>query len=122
MSKAVEPALTHCGCVTWTLLADGRCRCECGVNIIAPGGAVPNLKVEPALTHLAKITALANSQLPDDDRRKITRTWVNWLREEADALQRNGAGAGALMATEIADALDSYLPPEPSSDHFHDDV
>jgi hypothetical protein len=61
---------------------------------------------------LPMIIALANASLPHGDDRKITRTWVNWLREEADVLKRNGAGAGALMATEIADALESYLPPQ----------
>jgi hypothetical protein len=81
------------------------------------GFIVDNFTPETQSSHddprsLASIIALANDALPNSDRRKITRTWVNWLREEADVLKRGGAGAGALMATEIADALQSYLPPE----------
>lgn len=48
--------------------------------------------------------AINNAALPDDDRRKITREMVNDLRridsEEYPPLSR------------IADALESYLPPE----------
>lgn len=61
---------------------------------------------------LPALIALANAALPDTDPRKIRRGWIIWLQEEADVLKRNGAGAGALMAREIADALASYLPPE----------
>lgn len=67
------------------------------------------------LSHLPALIALANAALPYSDDRKIKNDWVSWLREEAEILQRNGAGAGALMAREIADALASYLPPHPES-------
>ena len=60
---------------------------------------------------MAQIIAEANYALPDDDVRKITHSHVWWLREEADVLKRNGAGAGSLMCAEIADILASYLPP-----------
>jgi hypothetical protein len=60
----------------------------------------------------AYLIALNNHALPDADRRKIRHHWICWLREEVDILTRGGAGAGALIAAEIADALESYLPPE----------
>jgi hypothetical protein len=62
-------------------------------------------------TDLPALIALANAALPDSDLRKIRHHWISWLREEADILKRGGAGAGALIAAEIADALESYLPP-----------
>lgn len=40
----------------------------------------------------------------------FTVTQLNWLREEADVLQQNGAGAGALMCKEIADLIEALLP------------
>lgn len=91
MSEKIEPALT---------LGDA-------VSLKAVASYVDEL--DPRL--LPNIVRAANSRLPNSDRAKITRTWVNWLREEADVLKRGGAGAGALMATEIADGLERYLPP-----------
>ncbi|MDB4914066.1 MAG: hypothetical protein JWM95_1710 [Gemmatimonadetes bacterium] len=58
------------------------------------------------------LIAVLNAALPDSDDRKFRSHWIEWLRTEADILKRAGAGAGALCANEIADALESYLPPE----------
>lgn len=67
----------------------------------------------------AAVIALANHALPDDDPRKITREWVEALRAEAKRGQyaeRVGDNAGfsaidPALASQIANALESYLPP-----------
>lgn len=60
--------------------------------------------------HLAKIIALANSQLPDDDPRKVTRGTVAELRGHAHRAPDGSWDRHEL--SQIADALESYLPPE----------
>lgn len=71
-----------------------------------------------------KLIALANAALPDYDSRKITRTLVNALRFGAKALRAQGdrlieVGISngiqlcqAESIEKVADALESYLPPE----------
>jgi hypothetical protein len=105
MSEKVEPALTpeqwrQRGTDVAYLAHDGVWIYPGSPEVLVSGRDIPAL------------VALANAALPHGHPGKLTRTHVNWLREEADVLKRNGAGAGALMATEIADALESYLPPE----------
>lgn len=53
----------------------------------------------------AALLALANAALPDDDPRKITREWLNSLRSLAADLPEP-------ELADIANALESYLPPE----------
>lgn len=75
------------------------------------------------------IIALANAALPDSDPRKITREWVNAIRNASPSLPtpRNNTEwvtTGQALATAeahravldlIADALESYLPPQTPS-------
>jgi hypothetical protein len=79
---------------------------------------------EAAAAPLAAVIALANHALPDSDPRKITRTQINALRFAAVALREKGekmlaAGISpgiedeqAFTVDKLADALESYLPPE----------
>jgi hypothetical protein len=64
--------------------------------------------------NLAALIALTNDALPDGDPRKITREWVRSIRTVADALEHNGYGSHLAVPKlrAIADALESYLPPE----------
>lgn len=78
----------------------------------------------PATT-LPALIAFANAALSDSDPRKITRDWLRTLRSEAkyvgsggleseyedEPYRSMGQREAALRA--IADALESYLPPEP---------
>lgn len=63
---------------------------------------------------LAVIAAL-NDALPDNDPRKITREWVTRLRKwAADCEAQYGPWQlDPDEARAMADALESYLPPEP---------
>ena len=68
----------------------------------------------------AYLIALNNAELPESDPRKITRGWVVALRAEAERGRRaesrgDDAGFSAIdpdTADHIANALESYLPPE----------
>lgn len=53
------------------------------------------------------IIALANAALPDGHPTKITREWVRMIRTEGRERGEWGAEWGI-----VADALESYLPPE----------
>lgn len=87
------------------------------VDWIAMGKESPDAQAAAAI-------AVANHMLPDSDFRKITRTHVNALRFAADALRERGAGWAekgvspgieneqAKTVARLADALESYLPPE----------
>lgn len=57
------------------------------------------------------IIAFANDILPDSDRRKITREWVDALRDAAGPFMPVDAAEQAARFRSIADALESYLPP-----------
>jgi hypothetical protein len=82
------------------------------VTIGGPGGAD-----RPRSTWA--LIALLNSWLSDSDPRKITREWVESLRKEAERgrlAERVGDNAGYSsidpdLADQMADALESYLPP-----------
>jgi hypothetical protein len=61
------------------------------------------------------IIAILNAALPDSDPRKITREWIQSIRDSADAVDGEwGVGKGdhpiAIRLAAIADALESYLP------------
>lgn len=56
-----------------------------------------------------RIIAAINDDLPDDDSRKITREWVIELRRVAQAFPSLGE---LREIAAMADALESYLPPE----------
>lgn len=65
------------------------------------------------VAHCAYYIAVNNAALPDTDPRKITREWVTFLREQAvGAFSSDYRGADAAEFTAMADALESYLPPE----------
>lgn len=77
---------------------------------------------------LPSLIALANAALPDSDPRKITREDVEVLRSAAEDLEHaceygrwcrwcidHSLGlANRVRLKRLADALESYLPPEPS--------
>lgn len=61
----------------------------------------------------AGVIALLNSGLPDTDPRKITREWVREIRGAArDYALPDGFLHSGDVLNRIADALESYLPPE----------
>jgi hypothetical protein len=65
----------------------------------------------------AGMIAALNDALPDSDPRKITRETVRYLRELANFLEsvseeRTGIAEPEMQLRAIADALESYLPPE----------
>jgi hypothetical protein len=66
---------------------------------------------------LAAVIAACNDELPDSDPRKITREMIEALRSAASfvpdfyAADANGDNIVALCHS-LADALESYLPPE----------
>lgn len=59
---------------------------------------------------VAQMIAVANAALPDSDPRKITRKTVVMLRESSEDDHAAYVNFGKLRA--LADALESYLPPE----------
>jgi hypothetical protein len=59
---------------------------------------------------LPQIIARANALLPDSDPRKITHVLIARLRVTAE--HAGGPGAGPTWLADLADALESYLPPE----------
>lgn len=62
---------------------------------------------------LPALIALANASLPDSDPRKITREWVRELRGVAEDYEYRGLDPNPYDTLRgIADALESYLPPE----------
>jgi hypothetical protein len=63
---------------------------------------------EPA--SIAAIIAVANRQLPDSDLRKITREMVEAIRKAYLEFGQTNDTTDRLLS--IADALESYLPPE----------
>lgn len=86
-----------------------------------PGGKVRGMVVmDLPDEHRAGAIAVANAMLEDDDRRKITREWITTIRDNAYWMigandspagkERNNKASADLVA--IADALESYLPPE----------
>jgi hypothetical protein len=62
--------------------------------------------------------AVSNHLLPDSDPRKITRAWAEAIRqaahdiEDADVMVTEVPPAHAPILRSLADALESYLPPE----------
>jgi hypothetical protein len=131
MSDRIEPALTL---EEWAN-ADGptydRPYCMIFPADAASGGIVVSVGSERAWVapqDLPPAIALANAALPDDDPRKITHDMVAAIRDVADTLDRvcgakmigsvqvhGPAGSAYLLRDDfgaIADALESYLPPE----------
>jgi hypothetical protein len=74
-----------------------------------------------SIAYAAAIAAL-NAGLPDSDPRKITREKITAIRTSADAFYVDNDGLRdadrddviASLAVQAADALESYLPPEPT--------
>lgn len=69
----------------------------------------------------AKVVAVAMGQLPDSDSRKITREKLAAIRDNADALEADYESYGKHAAfvirfRELADVLESYLPPVAQND------
>ncbi|HEV8448572.1 MAG TPA: hypothetical protein VGQ44_17200 [Gemmatimonadaceae bacterium] len=66
---------------------------------------------------LAKMIALANAALPVDDPRKFTHVTVDVLRQMPAFLRGAGMGAdpdgAGRFISNLADVIESYLPPRP---------
>jgi hypothetical protein len=99
------------------------------IDVICVGLTTSRGIVYDARSPHAEIIRLANAALHDSDPRKFTRPKVDALRgylaewEEEMKLARElghdpgkGQGETHRLVVELADALESYLPPEPSGD------
>lgn len=108
MTDKIEPALTT---EEWANVQ------RFGVGLLA-------IEVLVAEDEPQKAVAIANAALPDSDSRKITRERVAAIREAADELEsnlknphwrmdddRSWAAYNVRLCREMADALESYLPP-----------
>jgi hypothetical protein len=108
MTGRIEPALTK---EEWATLREQVCSNE-GV------AAWLDECYQPDEVGAVRIIAAMNYRLPDSDPRKITRARVDALREVAREIDAENKG----MITQcgwaddflngLADALESYLPPE----------
>lgn len=91
---------------------------EPGLTVVGAASAYEHEQsVEVVTGAIPALIALANAALPDDDPRKITRSTVNELRAVAAQLPTMGAGPNGEDIPDpdlshLADALESYLPPE----------
>lgn len=94
MSEKIEPALTP---EQWR---------DSDRTITEMVGALPERAED-----MVSLVALANAALPDSDHRKITREMVGRLRWAASHAGESNGGAQQCIDA-IADALESYLPPE----------
>lgn len=78
-------------------------------------GAGPEFDEQEVRTAVAAIAAL-NDSLPDSDPRKITRAHVAAIRheldEEWDGIRDDASFPHVALLRQLADALESYLPPE----------
>jgi hypothetical protein len=83
---------------------------------IADGSPTPRVGIHVERDDLSALIALANAALPDSDPRKIRREWMRELRERAldhpIGVDNKSADIPDPILTEIAAALESYLPPE----------
>jgi hypothetical protein len=94
MSEKIEPALTP---EQWKIAHTGAID-VCGLYYQGDG---------------AMAIAIINAELPDTDPRKITREWIQHLRTASDRVEDlEGDGTVWRALDRIADALQSYLPPE----------
>lgn len=76
----------------------------------AEGADMPDERIMLTTEWAPDLIALANHGLPDSDPRKITREWIDLLNRAATNGNEDGADARALKS--LAEALESYLPPE----------
>jgi hypothetical protein len=114
MSGRIPPALTeqewknreaHIG---W---GDGHIRAADGsVNVAVGDGYYGNWGCDD-VRELGVLIALANHAMPDADLRKITRAMVESLREVSAAVGDRWRWDTSAI-DEIADILESYLPPQ----------
>lgn len=113
MSEKIEPALSAGEWTRAEIDDDGS-----ALRIV--DGRLVNEAWGQPVDRPAAVIALANAALSDSDPRKITREWVKALRDEAERAEytervQDNAGYSAIeptLARQIADALESYLPPE----------
>lgn len=116
MTDRIEPAISA---EDWKRRTKGN---E-GVSLRFPGPFADAVRTTGIVINTAwapQAIALANDALPDADPRKIARQWVEALRKEAargEEAERHGDNAGysaidPFLARQMADALESYLPPE----------
>ena len=116
MTDHIEPALAP---EQWASnladVFDGYVDLDMGTIDIRLGGPAG---LRDMSRELAALIAVCNAALPDDDPRKITRTHVLALRVLSDFVARIPGiiGADAVKsygyARQLADVLESYLPPE----------
>jgi hypothetical protein len=111
MTERIEPALTA---EEWASIQAGN-----GIPYMTRCSVVDDLRGLDDGDMPAAI-AYANHLLPDSDPRKITRRWVERLEryaqelsDEADQSEDEETIEWAEAVSQMAEALDSYLPPEP---------
>jgi hypothetical protein len=106
MTGRIEPALTK---EEWATLREQVCSNE-GV------AAWLDECYQPDEVGAVRIIAAMNYRLPDSDPRKITRAMIAAIRDAAERHHDDGDMddmLASMAATHrIADALESYLPPE----------
>jgi hypothetical protein len=112
MTDRVEPALSG---YEWSHVRRGGDTLR-DAQLDAAIEGVRRLRAE----HMPALIALANAALPDSDPRKITREMVAAMRDAAHSAESRHDRSGELVDYETqrqfeqwADALSSYLPPEP---------
>lgn len=119
MSDKIEPALTP---DEWREIR--KAATEAGTDSLS---LIYDDAIGPTDATRAYCIAINNFALPDSDPRRITREWVNGLRARAANSRDSYRHGQDLMNTRImedarrayelfdaiADALESYLPPEP---------
>lgn len=118
LTKAIQPALTA---EEWRgALGDNGQFISDAAFITARPGESLTISATIYREVAPRVMALANAALPDDDPRKIRRFHVDLLRRATDELTEGGPGRtvdpneyqlGIAAVLELADVLESYLPP-----------
>ena len=113
MTDSIEPALTP---EEWLLYAP-RGWLDLDHNEVSTRDEgfciMPDSEVAVFAKRLPALIALANSALPDDDKRKLRREHIAALRNATvhDVIGDEDREQTSILRN-LADALESYLPPE----------
>ncbi len=100
----IDPALTA---DEWVAVRNGEMNvADHFIEIDASGIAGGEARLWPA------VVAIGNDKLRDDDPRKITGEWIAELRLSAKQIEEDRGPLPRNRLAEMADALESYLPPQ----------
>lgn len=105
MTEKIEPVLSR---DEWARVAKDSVRVTLAFPAEAPDETDERLMITAEWA--PDLIALANHGLPDSDPRKFTRAWIDLLNRAANVGGADGADQHALKA--LANALESYLPPD----------